>query len=75
MSNEVTVITGEDNIRMFSLRALITALELEIVTGLKFSNRTNTHHAAQSWGVDEPRSKKKRLWALKKILTEMEATQ
>ena len=75
MSNEVTVITGEDNIRMLSLRVLIRTLETEIVTGMKFSNRASTHHAALRLGVDEPRSKKKRLWALKKILTEMEATQ
>ena len=73
--NEVTVITGEDNIRLLSLRVLIRTLETEIVTGMKFSNRVSTHHAAQGWGVDEPRSKKKRLWALKKILIQLEATQ
>ena len=73
--SEVTVITGEDNIRMLSLRALIRMLETEIEKDMKFSNRTSTHHAAQSWGVNEPRSKEKRLEALKKILTEMEATQ
>lgn len=73
--SEVTVITGEDNIRLLSLRVLIRTLETEIVTGMKFSNRVSTHHAAQSWGVDEPRSKKKRLWALKKLLTQLEATQ
>ena len=72
--SEVTVIAGEANTRLFSLRMLIRALEIEIVTGMKAS-RANTHHAAQSWGVDEPRSKKKRLWALKKILTQLEATQ
>ena len=75
MSNEVTVITGEDNIRLLSLRVLIRTLETEIVTGMKFSNRISTHHAAQNWGVDEPRSKKKRLLALKRVLNQMEGNQ
>jgi hypothetical protein len=72
--SEVTVITGEDNIRLLSLRVLIRALEAEVRSGLKFS-RINTHHAAQGWGVDEPRSRAKRLEGLRKVLAELEATQ
>ena len=71
-NNGVTVITGEDNIRLLSLRMLIRALEAEVRSGLKFSNGVSTHHAAQNWGVNEPRSRAKRLEGLRKVLAELE---
>lgn len=72
-NNGVTVITGEANIRLLSLRVLIRTLEDEIKTGIKFSNRISTHHAALNWGVNEPRSRAKRLEGLRKVLAELES--
>ena len=73
--NGATVITGENNMRLLALHVLISTLETEVKTGMKFSNRVNTHHLAQGWGVNEPRSKAKRLEGLRKVLAELEATQ
>lgn len=67
----MAIITGEKGIRLLSLMTLIKALEVELTTGLRMSSRINTHHAAQGWGVDEPRSKKRRYERLIHVYNEL----
>lgn len=63
----ITDITG-DKRRRFALMVIRGRLQIEIKTGMRYSNRLSTITAARGWGYEGPNRKQKCLdWVIEQI--------